>query len=176
VEIPGLEQVQNASMRFLADGQHLFANANERGHSARCYLINLSAATPRALTPEGVLCGPSSPDSRFVIGVGPRQALAIYPVADGAPRSIPELGVGFQPVQWSKDGSALFGYHIGELPGRLYRVELATGKQTLLQELRPQVPAGVVNIAPVVISRDGGRFAYSYNQTLSVLYLASGLH
>ena len=30
-------------------------------------------------------------------------------------------------------------------------------------------------VAPVVVSRDGTRFAYSYNQTLSVLYLISGL-
>jgi hypothetical protein len=27
----------------------------------------------------------------------------------------------------------------------------------------------------VVVSRDGTRFAYSYNQTLSTLYLISGL-
>jgi len=33
-----------------------------------------------------------------------------------------------------------------------------------------------VNISPVVVGRDGKRFAYSYNQTLSVLYLISGLH
>jgi hypothetical protein len=30
-------------------------------------------------------------------------------------------------------------------------------------------------VAPVVVSRDGSRFAYSYNQTLSVLYLISGM-
>ncbi len=30
-------------------------------------------------------------------------------------------------------------------------------------------------VAPVQVSRDGKRFAYSYNQTLSVLYLISGL-
>jgi hypothetical protein len=31
-------------------------------------------------------------------------------------------------------------------------------------------------VAPVVVSRDGKNFAYSYNQTLSVLYVVSGLH
>jgi hypothetical protein len=175
VESAGLERIQSAWVRFLPDGRHLIADANEHSHSARCYLLDLSGAKPRALTPDGVLCGPSSPDSRFVIGVGPKQASAIYPIADGVPRSIPELEAGFQPVQWSKDGSTLFGYHIGELPSRIYKVEIATGKQTLLQELRPQVPAGVVSVAPIVVSRDGSRFAYSYNQTLSVLYLATGL-
>jgi hypothetical protein len=31
-------------------------------------------------------------------------------------------------------------------------------------------------LAPIVVSRDGKHFAYSYNQTLSSLYLISGLH
>jgi hypothetical protein len=30
-------------------------------------------------------------------------------------------------------------------------------------------------VAPVQVSREGTRFAYSYSQTLSVLYLISGL-
>jgi hypothetical protein len=30
-------------------------------------------------------------------------------------------------------------------------------------------------VGPIVVSRDGARFLYSYNQTLSVLYLISGL-
>ncbi len=34
---------------------------------------------------------------------------------------------------------------------------------------------GVANIAPVVVTRDGSRFAYSYYQVSSVLYLISGL-
>ena len=33
-----------------------------------------------------------------------------------------------------------------------------------------------VGDTPVVVSRDGKRVAYSYNQTLSVLELISGLH
>ena len=64
----------------------------------------------------------------------------------------------------------LYGYHPGELPSKIYKVEIATGKQTVVQELRPGAPAGVVIVAPVVVSRDGTRFAYSYNQALSVLY------
>jgi hypothetical protein len=79
-------------------------------------------------------------------------------------------------VQWSNTGSLLYGYRSGEFPSKVYQLEIATGKQALLRELKPEVPAGVVMVAPVVASRDGKRFAYSYNQTLSVLYLISGLH
>ena len=175
VDVSALEHIHNGWARFLSDGQRLIANGNEKGHATRCFVLDLAGAKPKAVTPEGTVCGPSSPDSRFVVGVGPNSAVAIYPIGDGAPRTIPGLEAGFLPVQWSNDGSVLYGYHLGELPSKIYRVEISTGRQTVLQELKPGAPAGVVTVAPVVVSRDGTRFVYSYNQALSVLYLVSGL-
>jgi serine/threonine protein kinase/dipeptidyl aminopeptidase/acylaminoacyl peptidase len=175
VEVRGLEHIQSGWARFLTDGQRLIANGNEQGHATRCYVLNLVGGKPKPVTPEGTVCGPSSPDSHFVVGVGPNSAVAIYPIGEGSSRSIPGLEAGFLPVQWSSDGSVLYGYHLGELPSRIYKVAIDSGKQTVVQELRPGVPAGVVMVAPVQVSRDGKRFAYSYNQTLSVLYLISGL-
>ena len=175
VDTRGLEHIQTGWARFLADGQRLITNGNEQGRSTRCYLLDLAGAKPKAVTPEGSVCGPSSPDNRFVVGVGPNSVVAIYPIGDDSSRQIPGLEAGFLPVQWSNDGSVLYGYHTGELPSRIYKVAIDSGKQTIVQELRPGVPAGVVNVAPVQVSRDGTRFAYSYNQTLSVLYLISGV-
>ena len=175
VDVSALEQIPNGWARFLTDGQRLIANGNERGHATRCFVLDLAGGKPKAVTPEGIVCGPSSPDSRFVVGVGPSSAVAIYPIGDGSPRAIPGLEAGFLPVQWSDDGSVLYGYHMGELPSKIYEVAIATGKQTVVQELRPGAPAGVVTVAPVVVSRDGTRFVYSYNQAMSVLYLISGL-
>jgi eukaryotic-like serine/threonine-protein kinase len=175
VETSGLESIQSGWGRFLPDGQRITVNGNEHGQGTRCYVLDLAGGRPRAVTPEGSTCGPSSPDSRFVVGVGANSATTIYPLEEGASRPIAGLPAGFVPAQWSNDGSALYGYHAGELPSKIYRLKISTGKQTVVQELRPGAPAGVVTVKPVVISRDGRRFAYSYNQSLSVLYLISGL-
>jgi WD40 repeat protein len=175
VETRGLESIQSGWGRFLADGQRIIVNGNQQGHASRCYVLALTGGTPKAVTPEGSDCGPSSPDGKFVVGVGPDSGIAIYPIQDGVARQIPGLKRGFQPVQWSTDGSALYGYQMGELPSKIYRVQISTGKQTVIQQLRPGAPAGVVAVKPVVASRDGKRFAYSYNESLSVLYLISGL-
>jgi serine/threonine protein kinase len=175
VDISGLEHVQSGWARFLADGQRIITNGNEQGHATRCYVLSLSGETPKAVTPEGTVCGPSSPDNRFVVGVGPNSSVTIYPIGEGSSRVIPGLKAGFLPVQWSSDGSVLYGYHTGELPSRIYKVKIDTGQQTIVQQLRPAVPAGVVLVAPVQVSRDGTRFAYSYSQVLSVLYLITGL-
>ena len=175
VDASGLEHIQNGGARFLGEGQRLIANGSEPGHTNRCYVLDLAGGKPKALTPEGILCGPSSPDSRFVVGVKSNVAVGIFPVEGGPVRPIRGLPERFHPVQWSADSALLYGYRTGELPSKIYEVEIATGKQTVLQQLRPGEPAGVVIVAPVVVSRDGTRFVYSYNQVLSVLYLISGL-
>jgi eukaryotic-like serine/threonine-protein kinase len=176
VDIGGLEHIQNGWARFLADGQRLIVNGNEPGHASRCYVLSLAGGKAKPVTLEGISCGPSSPDGRFVASDGPNSSIALYPVDGGSPRIIPGNSAGFNPVQWSNDNSGLYGNHVGELPARIYKMAIATGKETMVQELRPSAPAGVVIVAPVVVSRDGTRFAYSYNQTLSVLYVISGLH
>jgi eukaryotic-like serine/threonine-protein kinase len=175
INVRGLEHIHNGWLRFLEDGKSITANGNEPGHGQRCYALDLDGAKPRAVTPEGVACGPSSPDMRFIVGTGPNYTVGLYPLAGGEPRLIPGLAAGFQPVRVSENSSMLYGYRPGELPSRIYKIDIGTGKQTVMQELRPGSPAGVVTVAPVVVSRDGRRFAYSYNQTLSVLYLVSGL-
>src|SRR5579863_5972336 len=176
LHINGLERVQNAGARFLPDGNAILLNGNEAGKAGRCYIVDLATAQSRAITPEGTRCGPVSPDGKSIAAGSPDGLTRIYPTAQGTVRALSSIEPGFVAVQWSEDGSALYGYHDGELPSRIYRTGIATGKQTVVQELHPGSPAGVVNVAPVVVSRDGRRFAYSYNQTLSVLYVISGVH
>ena len=175
INVSGLQHIQNGWARFLPDGQRVSVNANEVGHAPRCYFVDLSSGKAKVVTPEGVLCGPASPDGRSIIGKGPAGSV-LYPLEGGPPRPIPHLNPKFNPVRWSDDSSALYGYYPGELPSKVYKVEIATGKETVIRELRPGAPAGVVMVAPVMVSGDGTRFAYSYNQTLSVLYLITGLH
>ncbi|HLV86656.1 MAG TPA: protein kinase [Candidatus Sulfotelmatobacter sp.] len=175
VDVTGLAHVNNGFARFLEDGRRITLDANEAGHAVRCWLLDISGGQPRPITPEGTLCGASSPDGRYVIGFGPNSSIALYAIDGGTPPALPHFNPQFHPVQWSADGSLLFGYHYGELPSRIYKVEIASGRETLLKELRPEVPAGVVLVAPVVVSRDGTHVAYSYNQTLSMLYTISGL-
>jgi hypothetical protein len=174
VHLTGFDHLHNGYGRFL-DDHRLIVNGDQAGHAPRCHVVELSTGKARAFTPEGITCGPSSPDSRFMVGKGAPGSIAIYSIDDGAPRVIPRFDPNFNPVQWSSDGSLLYGYRPGEFPSQVYKLEIATGKQTVLKQLKPTVPAGVVMVAPVVVSRDGTRFAYSYNQTLSVLYIVSGL-
>jgi Tol biopolymer transport system component len=175
IALPGLEHIKNGNAYFLADGKHIILNGNERGHGVRRYLIDLDGVKPIPITPEGMTSGLVSPDGQYILRADGTGGVAVYPIAEGAPRVVPNLDPDFVPLRWLEGNSAVYGYRPGQVPTKVYRVNLVTGEKTVIQELQPPTTAGVVFIAPVVVNRDGSRFAYSYYQVSSALYLISGL-
>ena len=174
IPVTGLERIHSGSSHFLADGKRITVNGNEPGHAVRCYLVDLADGKLTPLTPEGVTGGLVSPDGQEILANN-GAVFAVYPIAGGAPHPIPGLDPDFLPVQWSEDNSAVYGYLSAEIPMKVYKLNLVTGEKTVVQTLQPETTAGLVSISPVVATRDGSRFAYSYYQVFSVLYLISGL-
>jgi len=61
------------------------------------------------------------------------------------------------------------------MPARIERVEIATGRRLPWKELRPVDPAGVFGINSVVVTPDGGSYAYTFASSIGSLYLAEGI-
>ncbi len=99
----------------------------------------------------------------------------LFPVDGGSLRPVPGLDDSYILAQWSADSKGLYVYRAGEVPMKIERVDIASGKMSFVRELVPADRAGVVSIAPVVTNQNASEFAYSYYQTLSVLYVISGL-
>jgi hypothetical protein len=175
IPLPGLERIENGSAHFLADGEHIALDGQEPGHLGRTYLVGVSGGAPVAVTPEGVHATLASPDGKFLVGgASYGHHLTIYSLHGDLPLQVP-MEDDYSVAQWSSDSKALFVYRLGDVPLRVYRCEINSGKRTLVRELIPPDAAGVVSVAPVASSLDGSAFAYSYYQTLSVLYVISGL-
>ncbi len=175
VPITGLEHVQNGSARFMPDGQQIVVNGNESGHPVRGYLLSLAGGKPRPVTPEGVAALLISPDGRYVAAQGPDSSVVLCSVSKGTIEQIRGIEPGDNPAQWSADSAALYVYHFGQMPVRIFRLDISTGVRTLVRELKTTELAGVVSIGPITMSPDASRFAYSYYQNLSTLFLISGL-
>jgi len=60
-------------------------------------------------------------------------------------------------------------------PARIRRVDIESGKGTVVAEVVLSDPGGVDSIGPITITPAGSRFAYSYIRTLSQLLLVCGL-
>ena len=159
----------------MPDGQRIVVNANEAGRPLRGYLVDLNGGKPKPVTPEGVAIFRVSPDGRNAAAHGPNASLVLCSMETGAMSQIPGIEPGDTSAQWSADSLALFVYHFGEMPARIFRLDIHTGKRTLVRELEPSQRAGVVSIAPIAMSSDATRYAFSYYQNLSTLYVISGL-
>jgi serine/threonine protein kinase len=62
-----------------------------------------------------------------------------------------------------------------EIPARLYRVDIATGRRELVRELAPRDAAGTSGLYCDAVSPDGSTLVFTYFQSLETLYLAEGL-
>jgi serine/threonine protein kinase len=171
------DSINHSRARWLPDGRRFIFSGKEPGHAARIYLQNSSEEKPVPISPEGIdpLVLVLSPDGQQVVGVGPDEKAYFYPVAGGEPKAVPGIEVGEQPIQWSDDGKSIYLYKPGDLPAKVYRLDLSTGHKTLWKDLIPSDSAGVSRIGPILITPDGKSCLYGYHRILSDLYLVEGL-
>jgi dipeptidyl aminopeptidase/acylaminoacyl peptidase len=164
--------------RWFPDGKRIIFAGNEPDRGVRLYVLELASEKSQPITPEGVHAYAFfvSPDSQHVATIGPDQNGTLYPVAGGEPRPIPGMNPGELPITWNEDGDSLYVYQPGELPARVYRLEVKSGKRTLWKTLMPSDPAGVETIGPILLTPDAKTCVYGYHRTLSDLYLVEGLN
>jgi dipeptidyl aminopeptidase/acylaminoacyl peptidase len=171
------DRINHQWARCFADSKRFLFSGDEPGHGVRLYVQDLSEGKPQAITPEGVdgLAFAISPDGQQVAAIGPDGKGYLYPVAGGTPRPIAGLQPGEHPIGWGQDASTLYVYQPGEMPAKVYRLELATGKRTLWKQFLPADPAGVATVGPILITPDGKSYVYGFHRTLADLYLVEGL-
>jgi len=163
--------------RWLPDGTHFLFSGNEPNRGVRLYVQSRDGGKPQPISPEGIN-GSSfaiSPDGQVVAGIGPDEKGYLYPVAGGDPRPIPGFSPGEEIIGWGTAGRWLNVYQPGELPAKVYRLDVTTGQRTLWKQLLPSDPAGVEHVGPILITHDGTTCVYGYHRTLSDLYLVEGM-
>jgi eukaryotic-like serine/threonine-protein kinase len=171
------DSINHSRAKWLPDGQRFLFTGKEPGHAARIYRQDSFDGKPVAISPEGIdpLVLVLSSDGQKVVGAGADEKAYFYPVAGGEPQPIPGIEPGEQPLQATADGKAIYLYKPGDLPAKVYRVDLLTRQRTLWKELIPSDSAGVGRLGPIVITPDGRSCLYGYHRILSDLYLVDGL-
>ena len=164
------------------DGERIVMLASEPGHAPRIYILNAAGGGMRPLTPEGVgfpagaFVKPVSPDGTRICAMSRERELQIYAVsAEGAPLASIQLDEGEEPVRWCADGRSIFVWRRGEVPIRVSRLDLETGKRTPWREYPPKDHTGVICSRSVALTPDGETAAYTYAHMISELFVARGL-
>jgi eukaryotic-like serine/threonine-protein kinase len=171
------DNINHSWAHWFPDGKRILFSADEPDKGVRFYVYDLASGKSQVISHEGVngTAFTISPDSQQIAAIGPDQKGYLYPVAGGDPRPIPGINQGEQPITWAADGRSLYIYQPGELPARVYRLDVQSGKRTLWKELMPSDPAGVENIGPIYMTPDAKTCVFGYHRMLADLYLVEGL-
>lgn len=173
----GMEQF--AVLGWMPDGKIYFAGND--GHNWRMYVQDISGGKPHAFTPPisvaplAYLGNVVSPGGKFCFARDIDGKGWFYPLDGKPPRSIPGLAPDDIWVNWSSDGRSVYVYQGEQTHAQIFRLDFATGKREVVATLAPKDPVGLVGIVPVRITPDGKNYAYSYNRSLSDLFLVDGV-
>ncbi len=171
---------QFSVLGWMPDGKGIYFAASD-GHEWRMYVESPVGGRPRAITPA-ITVSPMEYIGNVVSSDG-KKCFArdvngkgwLFSLDGKPPQSVP----GLQPediwVSWSKDRSAAYIYQNEQTRARIFRLDLETGRRQLVATLAPRDTIGLVGIVPVKITPDGKAYAYSYNRSLSDLYLVDGV-
>jgi hypothetical protein len=161
---------------WFPDGKKFLFTANEPGRGPRLYERDFSGGKPRALTPEGYsgLRGVVSPDGVWAVVMGPDRKTYLYPLGGGEPTVVPGLDADDSVAAFTSDARSVYVFRQGETPINVNRLDVTTGHRQLWRSLTPADSGGVSAVNPLP-APSGDSYIYSYNRTLSDLYLVEGL-
>ncbi len=116
-----------------------------------------------------------SPDGTKVALLSAEGKLVIYPAAEGGSAGeVVPTGEPLAPLLWAQD-DWLYVQHIGsytQIPTRISRFHLPTGRLKPWKEIRPADPLGVNAITKVMLSQDARTCVFNYRRVLSELFVA----
>jgi hypothetical protein len=98
-----------------------------------------------------------------------------YPMDGSAPSPLSGLDDRDDVIDWSPDGRSLLVYRPMEMPARVERLDLSTGRRTLFRELAPADRAGAARFEGVSFSADEKSHAYTVSRFVGALYTVEGV-
>jgi eukaryotic-like serine/threonine-protein kinase len=159
---------------WFPDGQRIVLCGIEPGRGPRVYVQEIPSGKPQAITPEGTHLGALSPDSKLVLTRRSDGSWAFYPVEGGSPQPVPGLMAREEVVRWSTDGKSVYVFDPREIPSRVERFTISTGKRDLVMMLGTENLSGLTRVVEVSMADDPWVYAYSCYRMLSQLFIMDG--
>jgi dipeptidyl aminopeptidase/acylaminoacyl peptidase len=172
--LPSGEVREYGSAKWFPDGKRLLICGTEAKRGSRCYVQEVSGGPPRAVTAEGTRNGLVSPDGARILVQGKQDAYELSPSSGGTSEPVASLKATDVVSGFTADGRGVFSIQLSEVPGRLERVDLASGRREILHQLAPADLAGVVRLYQAVAADDGKVYAYAATIRRADLFAVEG--
>jgi dipeptidyl aminopeptidase/acylaminoacyl peptidase len=156
---------------WFPDGKRIAFAGTEQGRSWRVYVQDLDGV-PHAISGEGLVLDSAravSPDGRLILAVDASNRAVMLPSEGGKPSPVAGIGPGEHVAHWSPNNHVYV--FTGTIPSRVWRVDPASGQRELVRDIAPTLMAPL-GVRQLFMSDDAGSYAYSFNATVTDLYLA----
>jgi len=166
--------VKYDSARFFPDGRTVLVGGRMSDGPLRLYIQPVDGGKPVPVDTAAYLVRPAiSPDGSLLAGVDTQDRLILLPTAGGQPKV---LATGFpaKVARFGRSGKYLITQSAA-LPLKIQKVDVTTGRVTPWKEIEPADVAGVMTPWPVVVSADERTLVYSFQRSLSELFVVDGL-
>lgn len=163
------------SVAWFPDGKHLLLTGAAEGQPLRSYEMDIAGGNPQALGPADFTGVAVAKDGKRIAGRNGSAETVVFDRGTEKLQVIPGIQLEESVARWTEDGRALVVYSSTPWKAQIYRVEVATGKRTLLQTVEPAERAG--STAPMRLAyADGSKtYVYSTVRILGILYVVEGL-
>jgi tricorn protease-like protein len=163
------------NVNWFPDGKHLMMTGAAGAQPLRTYEMDLDGGSPQPLGPADFIGFAVSRDGKRIAGRNASGEAVTFDRDTQNVQVIPEVEPEEVIQKWTEDGQALLVYSSTPWDAQIYRVEMATGKRTLLQTIEPIEKAGSrLPLRPAYAERSKTYF-YSSVRHLGILYVVEGL-
>jgi eukaryotic-like serine/threonine-protein kinase len=163
------------SVAWFPDGKHLLLQGAGEGQPLHTYELDLDSSKLQPVGPIDFIGKAVASDGKRIAGRDESGAAEVFDLASQKAQPIPGFGPHDQIDKWTEDGQALLVTVSTPLEGEVYRVEVTTGKRSLLQRVELAEKAGSVVPLKICYAEKSKTYAYSGRRILCSLYLVDGL-
>jgi eukaryotic-like serine/threonine-protein kinase len=163
------------SVAWFPDGKHLLLTGAAEGQPLRSYEMDIEGGKPQAVGPADFIGVAVANDGKRIAGRNGSAETVVFDRGTEKLQVIPGIQLQESVARWTEDGRALVVYSSTPWKAQIYRVEVATGKRTLLHTVEPAERAGSTMPMRLAYAEGSKTYAYSTVRILGILYVVEGL-
>jgi sugar lactone lactonase YvrE len=172
-----------SSLAWFPDGKRLLVVAAKEGEGLRNYAIDIDGGKPQPVGPPGFLGFAVASDGKRIAGIDDAGEAVVFDTEKQSVRKVPGLEPDEQPrmgpdvngAVWSIDGKALILVKATLFGAEIFRVDVETGKKTVLKKMELSDKAGTYMKPKTLYAEKSDTFVYRVSRVLTKLYVAEGL-
>jgi hypothetical protein len=137
--------------------------------------MDLEGGKPQPVGPADFTAGAVAKDGKRIAGRNASGELVVFDRETQKEQVVPAVGPQEPFVKWTEDGQALLASSGTAMAVRMYRVDAACGKRSLLQTVELSEKAGSMLKLRLQYNENSKTYVYDTRRILGTLYGVEGL-